>query len=103
MVVMSFQFGRAGNLILDLFPVFGSPTGFSSLEVTNSTNKRVCFYVSTAAATPLPDGPDGPNVAVAACAAIGLKLAPVKDGLEKAALNNLMSKPLLFNQYLLFG
>ena len=56
-----------------------------------------------AAATPLPDGPDGPNVAVAACAAIGLKLAPVKDGLEKAALNNLMSKPLLFNQSLLIG
>jgi hypothetical protein len=60
--------------------------------VTNTNGANVCFYISTSTVTPLPNGPGGLNTAVAGCTAIGLKLAAVLSGAEKAAINNMMSK-----------
>jgi hypothetical protein len=72
-----------------LFPtVLGSPDGYASLQVGANT----CFYVSTTATWPYPNGVPGNNVPSQNCQKMNLNLATVDNENERVALRNLISK-----------
>jgi hypothetical protein len=77
-------------LDFEFFSVFGAPDGFTSVQVGPS----LCYYVSTKAVWPYPNGVANENAAKDTCAAMNLDLATLASDAEKLAFWSLLSKTL---------
>ena len=71
-----------------LISVFGTPDGYTSVQVGAS----LCYYVSTKAVWPFPNGNANENVADNACKEMNLDLATLASDPEKLAFWSLLGK-----------